>query len=96
MKKILLFLFVIFLFLLNSSLVVAQTSQETPKVEIPVQVCGTGSCPQELSDIYSARGEQCVTSVEDFEKDPYRSHLWVEDPEITAQGKSDERARQFL
>ena len=31
-----------------------------------------------------------------FQQDPAKNHLWVEDPEITAQGKADERARQFL
>ncbi len=55
-----------------------------------------GGCPTPLNPIYSARGEKCVTKVEDWKKAPNVNHLWVEDPEITAQGKADERARQFI
>ncbi|MDP4011590.1 MAG: hypothetical protein Q8P72_05200 [Candidatus Roizmanbacteria bacterium] len=40
--------------------------------------------------------ERCASSYTDFLSDPIGSHYWVEDPAITNQGKSDERARQFL
>ena len=31
-----------------------------------------------------------------FKSDPAKYHLWIEDGEITTQGKSNERARQFI
>jgi hypothetical protein len=64
--------------------------------DIPLLVCG---CPSaELQKIYDEKksGERCVTDYETFKQDPATNHLWVEDPEITAQGKADERARQFI
>ena len=58
------------------------------------------SCPVnflfEGEDIYAKLQERCATSYADFLSDPIGSHYWVEDPAITAQGKTDERARQFL
>jgi len=57
---------------------------------------GPGGCPQELEPIYNALGEKCVSSYEDFKKDPINNHFWVDDEEITNQGKADERARQFI
>lgn len=54
------------------------------------------SCPTELATQYQDQGEACATSFEDFAENPTSSHYWIEDPEITALGKSDERARQFL
>ncbi|PIZ64038.1 hypothetical protein COY16_00325, partial [Candidatus Roizmanbacteria bacterium CG_4_10_14_0_2_um_filter_39_13] len=58
------------------------------------------SCPVNFlsdgQDIYKNLGERCATSYADFISDPIGSHYWVEDPAITSQGKSDERARQFL
>ncbi len=71
--------------------VFAQT--ETP-VETPI-ICG---CPSDLNKIYQEResGESCVTDYKTFQEDPTLNHLWVEDAEITAQGKTDDRARQFI
>jgi len=52
--------------------------------------------PASLDYIYSQIGEKCVTSYEEFKKDPLNNHFWVDDEEVTAQGKADERARQFI
>jgi len=65
----------------------------------PPIICG---CPEALnSNIYqnSSRedgGGQCASDLVSFQQDPARNHLWVEDPEVTEQGKADERSRQFL
>ncbi len=58
-------------------------------------ICG---CPADLSKVYQDRqsGEQCVTDLATFQQDPTINHLWVEDANVTAQGKADERARQFI
>jgi hypothetical protein len=55
-------------------------------------------CPPELDKIYTERGtgEKCVTDYPTFKTDPALNHLWVEDPEVTAQGMANERARQFI
>ncbi len=93
MKKILLFLFgvVFFLYQVPSlNLIFAQgTTNDTPII------CG---CPSDTNKMYTERqtGETCVTDYETFKEDPVASHLWIEDPEITAQGKADDRARQFI
>lgn len=69
---------------------------QSPTPPIP---CG---CPAALnSNIYTSTnrpdgGGQCVTDMATFEQNPTKNHFWIEDPEITAQGKADERARQFL
>jgi hypothetical protein len=47
-------------------------------------------------DIYAKRGESCVQTVADFQRDPRINHYWMEDPEITDQGRANERARQFI
>ncbi len=69
------------------------------KFDIDPIPCG---CRKELQDVYSQIRDKdnvahsCVTSYEEFLVDPSHRHFWVEDPEITAQGKADERARQFI
>lgn len=112
MKKTLLYwvsvILLLFLFFVNSSSTFAQglnqaqeefnapnNEQTTTTGDIPVIVCG---CPAALNDVYQERqtGEQCVQDYEAFIEDPKLNHLWVEDPEITDQGKTDERARQFI
>jgi hypothetical protein len=66
-----------------------------------------GSCDNELTaeldKVYAERGkedpskaEKCVTDYPTFKSNPGLNHLWVEDPEVTAQGKANERARQFI
>jgi hypothetical protein len=90
-KKFFLILFLPFLsFLFFTSIVKAQAILEP-------RSCSLGyGCPEGLSEIYSQMGEKCVTSYEEFKKDPVNSHFWVDDEEVTAQGKADERARQFI
>ncbi len=75
-----------------------------PPADKPPIFCGNReslTCPNEVEPIYAAlraAGEKdaCATSYADFLTDPKTKHYWVEDPAITAQGKADERARQFL
>jgi hypothetical protein len=55
-----------------------------------------GNCPKELPSIYKARGEACVDTYSDFAKNPLINHYWSLDEKVTTQGKSNERARQFL
>ena len=87
-------------------------SPTSDNLGIPLVGCnviGAGSatgCPEVLATTYyPKRGERCANDnqtglfseqLKDFYSDPARVHLWVEDPEITAQGKADERARQFI
>ena len=90
MKKFFLSLFLItalFIRFQTDGVVNAQT--ETPII------CG---CPSEINKIYQERetGETCVQDYATFQADPTINHLWVEDAEITAQGKADDRARQFI
>ena len=111
MKKFLLFFFitVIFLFKISTynTVVGQQTLPALSYLDIPI-TCG---CPSELEAIYqerinkdgthdhcipSQRGEIDQEAYDEFKKDPIRNHLWIEDPEITAQGKADDRARQFI
>lgn len=70
-----------------------------PPVTSPPIFCGkveSLSCPTEMMTIYNQLGQECATSYADFYANPTTKHYWVEDPDITAQGKADERARQFL
>lgn len=100
MKKILLSLFIIaFVFYLTPFLgkVFAQGVQQQflqSNQQEPI-ICG---CPSELNKIYQDRGtgETCVTDFATFQQDPGVNHIWVEDAEITSQGKADDRARQFV
>jgi len=90
-KKKLVFLTFIFFFLFFLKLTVKAQVLTEPRP------CSLGyGCPEGLSEIYSQMGEKCVTSYEEFKKDPVNNHFWVDDEEITAQGKADERARQFI
>lgn len=104
-KNILKFLLVFLFFGLFHSPVSAQDNlYGLPSIENPPIFCGkveSLSCPTEALEIYEQLRSQgapdrCATSYEDFLTDPKTKHYWVEDPEITAQGKTDERARQFL
>lgn len=59
------------------------------------------SCPVELNDIYEdlragTEFPRCATSAQEFYDNPRELHYWIEDEEITSQGKANERARQFL
>ena len=59
-----------------------------------------GNCPKELPDIYKTspfyKGETCVNTYAEFAKNPLVNHYWSLDEQVTTQGKSNERARQFL
>ena len=105
-KKKLVFLTFIFFFLFFLKLTVKAQVLTEPRP------CSLGyGCPQDsegtpfrnpdgtpasLENIYSQLGEKCVNSYEEFLKDPINNHFWVDDEEITIQGKADERARQFI
>lgn len=66
--------------------------------------CSIGYCPVEIPPMYKTTttpkgayaGEKCVTTYEDFVKDPLTNHYWTLDEPTTTQGKANERARQFL
>ncbi|MCX6730617.1 MAG: hypothetical protein NTZ55_02110 [Candidatus Roizmanbacteria bacterium] len=66
--------------------------------------CSIGYCPVEIPPMYKTTntpkgayaGEKCVTSYEEFVKDPLINHYWTLDEPTTTQGKANERARQFL
>ncbi len=92
--------FVCLFFTVNS--VSAQVAPSVKSsIEILPQLCG---CPTELNSVYvsSGKGETCVsnsdveTAFKEFNTNPRTKHLWVEDQDVTAQGKSNERARQFI
>jgi len=91
MKRFFLSFFLVFL-VLASLLKTTVSAQST--TEIPYQSCG--GCPTELNAVYQSKGEQCVSDFDTFKTNPTTSHFWVEDPEITAQGKANDRARQFI
>ncbi len=100
MKKLLYGLIVMALFFffalpfMNAHLYVQAQATSSDTTDLPI-ICG---CPPELSKIYQEKntGEKCVVDYNTFKEDPASNHLWVEDAEITAQGKADDRARQFF
>ncbi|MCX7880963.1 MAG: hypothetical protein N2482_00400 [Patescibacteria group bacterium] len=96
MKKIFLLIFFIFFFLIFPPRILAL--EPSYKIEITPIPCSAapnlGDCPTDLQQIY--KNEPCVSSYEEFVKNPLNNHFWVIDPEITNQGKADERARQFI
>lgn len=65
-------------------------------VEQYQQCSKNAGCPKSLDALYKSRGEKCASSLSEFQSDPVKSHFWIEDPDITALGKSSERGRQFL
>ena len=90
-KSFFLILFLLFLFFLIFNFSVkAQTAYEP-------RPCSLGyGCPEGLDEVYTQLGEKCVTSYEEFKRDPINNHFWVDSEEITIQGKANERARQFI
>jgi len=91
-------LFIVCMSLLSPLIVHAQGSDlyNFPISPIPFNRQNASmSCPAELLD-GTLPGYDCATSYDDFLTNPSDLHYWIEDPEITIQGKSDERARQFL
>ncbi|KKP87274.1 MAG: hypothetical protein UR89_C0003G0004 [Candidatus Roizmanbacteria bacterium GW2011_GWA2_35_8] len=74
------------------------SAQEAPNdspFNITPPICG---CPAEINTIYEKAGgkEQCVSDIDVFKSNPATNHLWIEDQEVTAQGKANDRARQFI
>ncbi|MFW5703695.1 MAG: hypothetical protein ACOCXQ_02580 [Patescibacteria group bacterium] len=69
---------------------------QTNITPIPCGTTESRSCPKEMLPIYEELGEKCSESFEEFREFPTTQHFWIEDPEITAQGKANERARQFI
>lgn len=87
------------MFLFFPALSHAQTYHEILSSGVTPIPCGPDearSCPNEMLPVYEKLNETCATSFEDFQTSPQFKHFWIEDPDITAQGKSDERARQFV
>lgn len=96
MKKVLATIFALltlFIFIGNHSYVSAQATEDPYAVTPPL--CG---CPPDLNKIYADKGggEKCVTDVAAFKANPTTNHLWVEDVNVTSQGKANDRARQFI
>jgi len=56
------------------------------------------SCPPELDGIYqqNGKGEKCTTDYAEFKSNPALYHYWTDDLEVTIEGRSKERARQFI
>lgn len=102
-KKTFLIILVGFLLVANLSSVFAQQVTPTPADTIPQLACPDASgqrsvCIPELSAVYQeqGKGEECTPDYAVFKTDPAKYHYWIEDPDVTAQGKSNDRARQFI
>ena len=95
MKKISLLAW-IFTFFVALFLTKEVQAYDPVRIDLPVTGCVLGGCPNDLVGYYQRKGERCVTSFNEFLVDPYNNHFWIDDPKITAQGKADERARQFI
>jgi hypothetical protein len=98
MKKLPLLLYLLFFLFVGVNFSYAQTVTPIPVVstnDIPMQICG---CYPELGKIYEQMGgaDKCVGTFDEFKTNPKNNHLWIEDSEVTAQGKSNDRARQFI
>lgn len=102
MKKVIIsFLFIFAFFLMPSSSYALESMDyfDITKNAITPIPCGTSesrSCPKEMANIYDKLGEPCAKSFQEFQRFPTTRHFWIEDPAITAQGKANERARQFI
>ena len=95
-KTIIFFWFFVAAFIPMSRVFAAESLYEI-KVDTPLACDPRSNCPDPLKDdIYPAINETCASSYEEFLANPIQTHYWIEDPDITEQGKADERARQFL
>lgn len=93
MKKLFVYLFLLItlgIFIVPN--INAQAATATEPTYIP---CG---CPPDLNAIYQAQGgkESCVNTYADFQASPTTKHFWVKDEAVTIQGKTNDRARQFI
>lgn len=95
--KYFLTIFISLLFLINVNYSFAQEATPVPTNESPPK-CQGGVCLPELDAIYQeqGKGEECITDYAKFKTDPGKYHLWIEDQDVTTQGKSNDRARQFI
>lgn len=94
-------LLVLFIRLQADSVVFAQAqppAANPPATQNTDNLIICGGCPSDLNKVYQDRqtGERCVPDYATFQQNPTVNHLWVEDASITAQGKADDRARQFI
>lgn len=85
---------ILFVFFIFSPHVLAKDSMVNYAID--PHVCTKGSCPPGLQSVYTSLGETCVSTFDEFKQNPTGAHFWVDDPDVTSQGKSNERARQFI
>lgn len=69
---------------------------ESIKIDLDPVVCSGGGCPTGLESAYQSKGETCAATLDEFKLNPSTSHYWIQDPDITTQGRANERARQFI
>ncbi len=75
----------------------ANSSSDIEPLNLSIRQCDAANiCPTGFSDVYARNGERCATDLTDFKNNPVTTHYWAEDPELTAQGKANERAREFI
>ncbi|MEK7177754.1 MAG: hypothetical protein AAB705_02935 [Patescibacteria group bacterium] len=103
MKKILLFIFVFLIALFigvepSSAQQPTTAPAETTPVLCPNNAGQRVVCLPELDAIYQeqGKGEECTVDYAKFKTDPGKYHFWIEDQDVTSQGKSNDRARQFI
>lgn len=102
-KKCAGFVGVVLFTLFFNAAVLAQTAPTPEPVNNDPLPCSIdpklGNCPKEMPGIYKSKdfaGEKCVDTYEEFKTNPLTNHFWSLDQGVTTQGKSNERARQFL
>jgi hypothetical protein len=96
-KKVLILLMFLLCFLFNQ--VSSVHAVEPLDIKLTPMACQGNICPDIMRDrVYSQLNppETCAASYDDFLTSPNTKHFWAEDPVVTAQGKADERARQFI
>lgn len=71
-----------------------QATTPTPMADTPKAY----ACPPEFEEIYQQKGagEKCTTDYNEFKSDPSLYHYWTDDLQVTIEGRSKERARQFI
>jgi len=92
MKRVLILSVLVFLFFFAVKITPVFATEQV-KIEITPQACPNGTCPNRDA---LPSGEKCASSIDEFKSDSVSSHYWIVDPDITTQGKADERARQFI
>ncbi len=97
MKKLLIGFAVIGFFAVGASFF-SVTAKETVKLDLDPVACESVGNVEALCTFYTAqkRPEACASSLEEFKKNPALYHFWIQDPDVTSQGKANERARQFI